>query len=327
MERPEYIGKALKLSSVLLGVVCLIIMLLFLLVLNVSATEFIDPNTCYYENISVGLNETYNSTIEVCCNNGTYSISDINVDLTPGSTEEFTEDLCHITASCSSCDCEASPNKCIYEETLRPGETETHQSSVCDIEVKCRECDCEEEINELYDYEVEYSFYYDKKDNYFKIEFHNKTIISDNDEDWSNLINIKGKIPFECPGTISEDSPESILKQCKDVVPVYCTEMSGLLIGQNKACNEDLRGCRAENKDITGLVCVPTKEYSELVAEHNLTNGNQIVCAEKEGRLETQLKDSKETNFVLFFIIVLLGGFNGVLVAKLKKGKMPKVHY
>lgn len=306
--------------------------ILFLFIMTVATArghiDWINEGQCYYEQFSVGINETYYKNLTVCAGNCTFENETIefNIELFPGQDTTFNQGNCKGSFKCNLG--EEQQARCVVDEILEPGDTFESLSEACNVRVEVEDCKdkkCETEYPTEYkeDYRIEYNGFDDR----VEIEFAGKEYVYSLGNDSS--FDVTNTLTFTCPTVLEEDtSPDDILTQCKNVVPVYCTDMTRILIDRFDACEgrkgaleNDLKVCQ---DTVAQSVCVESKFYAELLADKTITKNESDRCNFQEGFLEGEVADLDDTKNGLMFINVISWGLVAILKVKLDKTKPRK---
>jgi len=308
---------------------CVVIITLLALMVLISDSvkaETIEPGLCYYRNISVGVNETFEELINVCSSNCTFENESVtfNITLFPGQDQYMKESNCEADFTCELG--ESTSAKCIYTKNLDPGDSVNILTDNCDLDIEVDDCNgeqCETELPTTY--KEEYSIDYNGFEDEIVIRFAGKKYRYSLGNESS--FDITNTITYTCPTVFDDEELDSgdLIQQCKAIIPTYCTELSGILMkrfdsceGRKSAVEDDLKNCQAK---VSNSVCVESKFYAEMVADGKITKNESVKCIFNEGKLSREIENQKTWSQELGFFIIILMGLNAW---QFFKPKLPK---
>lgn len=280
----------------------------------------IDPGQCYTQNFYSGINDTKNLTYEYCADSCPNSTQFINLELWPGQSDTYSQGYCNITYTCNLGN--STSTKCKIDDTAEPGTIYKYNTESCDVTLDVDSCEAEKCTTELpteYEEELEAKFDGDK----FRFEFAGKEYVYTIKEEGD--FNVKVPVTFQCPTTFAEEntSADDILTQCKSVVPVYCTDMTKILINRFDSCQGRMNSLQDELKNCNDVransVCVESKAYAELIAGKGVCENSSQECNQMLGAAQQKNMFAENNNGILVALLMLSAIINGVSIYIIKK--------
>ena len=309
-------------------VVTLFIVILATVLIMVKGQDFIDPGYCFIGNIS---NETYS----VCSNNcSAVNTTYINFTLGPGQSYSNTSGSCNVSGFCSQANTTActynttSPGKCIITgQHIHPNTTFDLVNDECDIEIQCKDySEYLENTTLTYTEKLEVRY----SNNIVTVNFRGKdiTIPTGSGSSYTDYLT------YTCPDmtlhTMTDNQAVAVsYEQCKEIVPLYCSEVTALLMTQNNEFRAQLTECQGnlDNNQLDLLrikernICIPNDQYVDFqIKNQQLTNESE-QCSFLSGMRAKEIIDKDYFIYELGFFAIVQAGIIAYLIYHPRQAK------